>query len=473
VGLRASIVADMGAYPLGTYLPELTADMASGVYDLRAVEVTARCVVTDTTPVGSYRGAGRPEAAAMLERAMDLLAAELGLDPAEVRRRNLVAPDRFPHRTVTDVTYDTGDYPAALARARELAGYDALRSEQADRREAGDPRLLGIGISTYVEITGWDSEFGQVSVEPDGSVTVLSGTSPHGQGHETAFAQIAASLLGVPMTSVRVIHSDTAVVPRGEGTMGSRSLQLGGSAVFRAGEAVVTKARRLAASLLEAGVEDVALLDTDADGDAARVGVVGAPDRSFTWAELAAVAEDPARRPDGFEHGLSAQSDFDMGKRNTFPFGAHVAVVEVDAETGEIRLLRHVAVDDAGRIVNPLLVRGQVHGGIAQGAAQALFEEVIFDEQGTPMTGSLMAYAMPSAADLPSFETTNTETPTPLNPLGAKGIGEAATVGSTPAIQSAVIDAVSHLGVRHLDMPLTPERVWRAIRGARAVDAGG
>jgi carbon-monoxide dehydrogenase large subunit len=467
LGLRANVLADMGAYPIGTYLPDLTADMASGVYDLRAVDLTARCAVTNTTPVGSYRGAGRPEAAAMLERAMDLVAAELGMDPAEVRRRNLVPPDAFPHTTATGVTYDTGDYPAALDRVLAASGYARLRAEQAERRRRADPRLVGIGVSTYVEVTAWGSEYGRVSVAADGSVTVLTGTAPHGQGHETAFAQIASGVLGVPMGSVRVLHSDTGVVPRGEGTMGSRSLQLGGSAVFRAGEAVVDKARRIAARMLEAGVEDVALLDPGVhsveDGEA-RIGVVGAPDRSFSWAELAAAAErEPA---DGGAPGLWGENDFDMRKRHTFPFGAHVAVVEVDAETGAVRLLRHVAVDDAGRIVNPLLVRGQVHGGIAQGAAQALYEEVAFDEHGSPLTGSLMAYAMPSAADLPSFETTNTETPTPLNPLGAKGIGEAATVGSTPAIQSAVIDAVSHLGVRHIDMPLTPERVWRAIRDA-------
>ena len=323
---------------------------------------------------------------------------------------------------------------------------------------------LGIGTSCYVEITalGMGSEFGSVEVHPDGSLTVLTGTSPHGQGHATAFAQIVADMLNVPFEAVTVVHSDTAVVPRGQGTMGSRSAQVGGSAVLRAGEGVVGKARRLAAHLLEAGVDDVVLLEEG------RIGIVGAPEHAFSWAELAEAAADPARVPEGMETGLAAEGDFSQSPEGTFPFGAHVAVVEVDTETGHTRLLRHIAVDDCGRILNPLLVEGQVHGGLAQGIAQALYEEVLYDEEGNPLTGSLMSYEMPSAAELPAYETAHTETPTPLNPLGAKGIGESATIGSTPAVQNAVIDAVSHLGVRHIDMPLTPERVWRAIREATA-----
>jgi carbon-monoxide dehydrogenase large subunit len=305
------------------------------------------------------------------------------------------------------------------------------------------------------------SEFGSVEVREDGMVTVLTGTSPHGQGHATAFAQIVGDALRVPFDSVTVVHSDTAVVPRGEGTMGSRSAQVGGSAILRASEGVVDRARAVAAHLLEAAVEDVMLFD---DG---RIGIAGAPDRSLSWAEVARAAADPTGLPEGLDPGLSSDADFGQDSGGSYPFGAHVAVVEVDIETGWVRLVRHVAVDDCGRILNPLLVEGQVQGGCAQGIAQALYEEVLYDEDGNPLTGSLMAYEMPSAAELPSFETAHTVTPTPLNPLGAKGIGESATIGSTPAVQNAVVDAVSHLGVRHIDMPLTPERVWRAIRSQR------
>jgi carbon-monoxide dehydrogenase large subunit len=459
VGLKVQVVADMGAYPMGTYLPQLTRKMACGVYAIKRVDFHAHSVVTNTTPVDSYRGAGRPEATALIERAMDLLASELEMDPAEIRRRNFIPKDAFPVVTVTGGTYDSGDYQRALDEALGRVGYDELRREQAERRARGDAKLLGIGLSTYVEVTGWGSEFGSVEVEPDGSVVVLTGVSPHGQGHETAFAQLASGLLKVPFERVTVRHSDTSLMPKGDGTMGSRSLQLGGSAMWRAGEEVVEKARRIAAHLLEASVDDVEL---SPDG---RIGIVGAPNRSYSWAELATLAADPSQLPEGIEPGLHATHEFDGGG-NTYPFGAHVAVVEVDADTGKVEALRHVAVDDCGRIINPMLVEGQQHGGIAQGMAQALFEEVVFDESGTPLTGTLMSYEFPSAADLPSFETSNIETPSPRNPLGAKGIGESGTVGSTPAVQNAVIDAVSHLGVRHIDMPLTPERVWRAIREA-------
>ncbi len=459
VGLRVRVLADMGAYPGGTYLPWLTRLMACGPYRIPRVDFHHDCVVTNTTPVGAYRGAGRPEATAMLERAMDLVAAELDLDPAEVRRRNLIGPDEFPHETASGATYDVGAYEGALDAALRLAGYQELRTEQAARRLSGDRTLLGIGVSTYVEITGWGSEFGSVEVDGEGNVTVLSGLSPHGQGHETSLAQIASGLLGLPMERVRVLHSDTALLPSGGGTMGSRSLQKGGSAVYRAGEDVREQARRMAAHLLEAHVDDVAQSEDGRPG----FHLAGAPDRFVPWPDVAAAAADAERLPEGIEPGLAARVDFE-NEGNTFPFGSHVAVVEVDAETGFVRLLRHVAVDDCGRILNPMLVDGQVHGGVAQGAAQALFEEVRFDEDGNPLTGSLMAYEMPSAAELPNVEIFHTETPTPLNPLGAKGIGEAGSIGSTPAVQSAVIDALSHLGVRHLDMPLTPERVWRAIR---------
>ncbi len=462
-GLRVRLVADMGAYPVGDYLPRLTHLMAPGVYRIPRVDYEARCVVTNTTPLSAYRGAGRPEAAALIERAMDLLAGELGLDPVEVRRRNLIPADAFPFTTATGAVYDSGDYGRVLDAVLELAGYEGLRREQAERRARGDRRALGIGISSYVEITGWGNEFGSVVVHPDGTATARSGVMPQGQGHETAFAQIVAETVGIPMERVRVVVGDTAEVPWGNWTGGSRSLQVGVSAVARAGEEVAEKARQLAAFALEVNPEDLVRAD---DGGFAPVGV---PGRGVSLGELAAMAEDPGRLPEGMAPGLGAEADFRMEGR-TYPFGAHVAVVEVDLETGDARLVRHVAVDDCGRMVNPMLVDGQVQGGIAQGAAQALYEGVAYDEEGTPMTGTLMAYAMPSAADLPSFENAHTETPTPLNPLGAKGIGESATIGSTPAVQNAVVDALAHLGVRHLDMPLTPERVWRAIQDAAGRD---
>ena len=431
--------------------------MGSGVYRIPRIAFRSMAVVTNTTPTGPYRGAGRPEAAALLERAMDLLAAELDLDPAELRRRNFIPPGEFPYRTPTGATYDSGDYAAALDRALELAGYDRLRAEQAARRGAGDRRLLGIGISSYAEISGVGGEFGAVSVEPDATVTVTTGTSPHGQGHETVFAQIAASVLGVPFESVRVVHSDTAVVPRGVGTFGSRSGQLGGSAVFRAGEAVVARARELAAHLLEASVDDIVRLD---DG---RFGVAGVPARALSWADLAAASADGAARPGGTDGGLRATHDFEQ--EATFPFGAHVAVVEIDADTGAVTLLRLVAVDDCGTVLNPTIVEGQIHGGLAQGVAQALYEAVMYDTDGNPLTSTLADYAVPGPTELPNWETAHTVTATPHNPLGAKGVGESGTTGSTPAVQNAVVDALRPYGVRHLDMPLTPERVWRAMAG--------
>jgi aerobic carbon-monoxide dehydrogenase large subunit len=460
-GLRARLVADGGAYP-GEATPNVSSTrfMASGVYRIARVEVAWRCAATNTTPVAAYRGAGRPEATAMIERAVDLLAGRLRLDPAELRRRNLIPARAFPYTTATKARYDSGDYEGALDRVLEAAGYDALRAEQAGRRERGEVVQLGIGLSSYVEVTGFGSEYGAVVVEADGRVTARTGVSPHGQGHETAFAQLVGATLGVEAELVSVVHSDTAALPRGDGTMGSRSLQVGGSAVVQAATLVLEKARALTAHLLEAPAEDVALFPGEG------LGVAGAPSTALGWAELAAAAADPARRPAGMDAGLEAAVDFEP-ERSTFPFGAHLAVCEVDTETGLVRLLRHVAVDDAGLVVNPVLVEGQVHGGIAQGVAQALFEEVRYDEDGNCLNGNLATYAMPAAADLPAFETIRTQTPTPLNPLGAKGIGESGTVGATPAVQNAVVDALAHLGVTHIDMPLTPERVWRAIRAAR------
>jgi carbon-monoxide dehydrogenase large subunit len=460
-GLKARIVADCGAYPGdAAEMPELTGLMLSGVYAIPKVDYQHRCVVTNTTPIGAYRGAGRPEATALLERSLDLLAGELGLDPAEVRRRNFIAPEDFPHETVTGANYDSGRYEMALERVLEAAGYEELRAEQAARRERDDPTQIGIGMSTYVEWTGFGSELGTCTVDGDGKVTVTSGTSPHGQGHATTWTQLVSSELGVDPADVTIVQSDTKLVARGQGTMGSRSLQVGGTAVVNASREVLEKGKRIAAHLLEASPEDIEVFPGQG------LGVAGTPATAIPWSQLAATAEDPAKLPAGLEPGLAASHDFETPDA-TYPFGAHLAVVEVDLETGSTRYLRHVSVDDAGRIANPLLVAGQVHGGIAQGAAQALFEEIAYDEDGNNVNGSLASYCMPGAADVPSYETQRTETPTPRNPLGAKGIGEAGTIGATPAVHNAVIDAVAHLGVRHIDMPTTPQRVWRAIEEAR------
>lgn len=459
VGLKADVVSDGGAYPgIGAFLVIGTQTMAQGTYRVPKLHFQARCAVTNTTTTGAYRGAGRPEATQMLERTMDIAADELGIDPAELRRMNLLQPEDFPMVTQTGAAYDSGNYLRSLDLALEKADYTGLLAQQAKRRAEKSTKMLGIGLSTYVEITapfGLHVEYGAVEVEDDGTVVAKAGTSGHGQGHETAFSMLVSDVMGVPMDQVKFVQSDTDLVPRGAGTMGSRSLQTAGSAVYTAAGVVMDKARTLAAHLLEANVDDIV------KGDGV-LHVVGSPSQSLTWAELASAAKDPSKLPEGMEPGLSHELDFD-GQNATFPFGAHVAVVEVDSETGKVQLLRHVAVDDCGKILNPMLVKGQQHGGIAQGAAQALFEWVQYDESGNPITATLVDYSIPSAAELPSFETYNTETPTPRNPLGAKGIGESGTIGSTPAIQNAVVDALSHLGVRHIDMPTTPERVWKAI----------
>ena len=459
LGLRVFVIQDIGAYASeAATLPPLTGLMASGPYRIPRIDFHAVSVVTTTTPVGAYRGAGRPEATWLLERALDMLAAELGIDPAEIRRRNFIPAEAFPYRTPTGAHYDSGDPCRALDIVLRAAGYAELRREQAARVDRGETWQLGIGISSYVEVTGWGSEFASVAASEAGTFTVLTGTSPHGQGHETAWAQIVADTLGVPFGAITVRHSDTLLVPRGEGTMGSRSLQVGGSAVLRASVALLDKARRLAAHLLEMSESDVLRLD-------GRIGAGAAPELSLSWGELAAFAANPSSLPLGMEPGLRAQADFEM-EDSTYPFGVHVAVVEVDTETGQAKLVRHVAVDDCGRRINPMLVEGQIHGGIAQGAAQALFESFVYDEAGNPQTSSLATYAMPSAAEFPAFVTVPLVTPTDRNPLSAKGVGEGGTIGAGPAVQNAVIDALSHLGVRHIDMPMSPDRVWRAIRAA-------
>jgi carbon-monoxide dehydrogenase large subunit len=457
---RLDVVQDTGAYPrMSGFLPGMTRLMACGVYDIPYGEAACKVVVTNTTPVAAYRGAGRPEAAAAIERAVDLFAAEIGMDPAQVRRINLVPPDKFPYTTSVGALYDTGEYAAALDKVLDAAGYAGLRAEQARRREQGAPVQLGIGLAAYVEITAGNAAAGETArleVGEDGTATVFTGSSAHGQGHHTAWAMLVQDELGIPMDKITVIHGDTDVIPYGIGTYASRSLQLGGTAVHNAAVDVKEQARRLAADMLEASETDL-VLDTERGVWA----VQGDPASGLTWAQVAGHASRAGH------DGLVADAEF-KAERPTFPFGAHVAVAEVDVETGKARLIRHVTVDDAGTVVNPVLTEGQRHGGIAQGVAQAMLEEMVYDADGNPLTSTLVDYATITATELPSFELISSETPTTLNPLGVKGIGEAGTIGATPAVQNAVIDAVAHLGVRHIEMPTTPERVWAAINEARA-----
>lgn len=464
VGLDCEVLAAAGAYPaIGAILPMLTQMMAVGVYEIPKVRFDAKTVLTNNTTIGAYRGAGRPEATQLIERVLDVAADKVGVDPAEIRRINFMQPGTFPRTTITGANYDSGEYERSLDAALEASGYADLRAEQAARRASGAAKQIGIGVSAYVEVTapvGLHIEWGACEVNPDGSATVFAGTSVHGQGHLTAFAMLASDVLGIPMDKITLVNSDTSKVPRGAGTLGSRSLQTAGSAIHIASEGVLSRAKQIAAHLLEASPDDIVVGDGGLQ-------VAGVPSNAVSWVDLVAASNDPTKLPDGVEPGaLRHELDFD-GTDSTFPFGAHVSVVEVDTETGGVTMLRHVAVDDCGRILNPMLVRGQQHGGIAQGAAQALYEQVMYDADGNPITSNLMDYAIPSAAELCSFETSNTQTDSPRNPLGAKGIGESGTIGSTPAIQNAVIDAVSHLGVTHIDMPCTAARVWAAIQNAR------
>ena len=450
---RLDVLQDAGAYPrLSAVLPMFTRMMAPGVYDIPKVESRARVLVTNTTSTAAYRGAGRPEATAAVERAMDLFAAEIGMDAAEVRRRNLLQPDQFPLVTKGGAPYDSGEYEKALDAVLDASGYADLRAEQAARRERGDVVQLGIGVSVFVEITGGAAfkEDAAIEVHPDGTVTVLTGTSPHGQGHATSWAMLASEHLDIPIEKITVKHGDTDLIPRGAGTMGSRSLQTGGVAVYQAAGELVELAKQRAVDVLEASVDDLVV-------ERGAV-VVRGTDTSVALGDLAAREQ------------LRVDSTFDSGAPS-FPFGAHVAVVEVDVESGKAVVDRIVTVDDAGPVLNPLICEGQRHGGIAQGIAQALLEEVVYDEDGNPLTATFVDYGFPSAAELPSFTLLDMATPTHLNPLGVKGIGEAGTIGATPAVQSAVIDALSHLGVRHIDMPLTPLRVWEAIEAVRSEGA--
>jgi carbon-monoxide dehydrogenase large subunit len=454
---RLEILQDCGAYPkLGAILPSLTILMAPGPYAIPRAEAVATSVVTNTTPVGAYRGAGRPEATAAVERAIDLFAAEIGLDPADVRRKNLLPAFSEPHTTSFGATYDSGDYGAALEKALEAADYQGLRKEQMRRRAAGETVQLGIGLACYVEITGGGDEAGDphenatVEVHPDGSATILTGTSPHGQGHVTVWAMLASEELGIPVEAITVKWGDTDLVPEGGGTGGSRSLQQGGAAVQQASRELIGEARQRAARELEASPADLVF-----DTARSAFSVAGDPDVSVPLARLAETDRLVVRTV------FSAPGP-------TFPFGAHVAVTDVDTETGKVTLRRVVTVDDAGTVVNPLLAEGQRHGGIAQGAAQALLEEVVYDADGNPLTASFADYPFLSATEVPSFELADMATPTSYNPLGAKGIGEAGTIGSTPAVQNAVVDALAHLGVRHIDMPASPQRVWQALESAAA-----
>ncbi|MDH6709069.1 carbon-monoxide dehydrogenase large subunit [Kitasatospora sp. MAA19] len=448
---RLDVVQDAGAYPRTSTLAPVTCKMAPGVYNIPCVQAGFRYVVTNTTPVNKYRGAGRPEATAAIERAVDLFALEIGMDPAEVRRRNVIAADAFPFHTRTGARYDSGAYEAALDRVLEAADYPGLRAEQAARRDNGCVKLLGIGISVYVEMTGGGGETAKVTVDSRGRATVLTGSSAQGQGHHTAWSMLVEAELGIPIDQITVVHGDTDLIPKAVGTYSSRSLQLGGTAVHMAASEVRNQAQRHAAGLLGACVTDVAL-----DIGSGTWHVAGNPSRSLSWAQVVEqVGTD----------GISADVEFDSD-HPTFPFGAHLSVVEVDTETGTTTVLRHVTVDDAGPVLNPVLAEGQRHGGIAQGISQALFEEVRYDDDGNPLNATLVHYWPVTAADLPGFELETGETPTDVNPLGVKGIGESGTIGSTPAVQNAVIDAVAHLRVRHIDMPLTPSRVWAAIREA-------
>jgi aerobic carbon-monoxide dehydrogenase large subunit len=461
--LRVKLLQDAGAYPgIGAFLAVLTQMMSSGVYDIPKIEVDITSVVSNSTPIGPVRGAGRPEATQMIERAVDMYAAEIGMDPAELRRRNFIANDKFPIQTAAGATYDIGDYAGALDRALAHAGYEELRAEQERRRSDGANLLLGIGLSVYVEITNGigEGEFGAVEITEDGGAIVRTGSFSHGQGHETTFAQIVSQRTGIDVENIQVVAGDTDRVPRGTGTYGSKSTQIGGAAAGQASEILVDRAKQLAADALEASPEDMVL-----DLDTGSFHVTGSAQPSLGWAALAGRLHQDGRLAE-----LSAETDF-KPDTPTFPFGAHVAVVEVDTETGAVRLKRMIACDDAGTLINPMVADGQVHGGVAAGIAQALYEEVRYDSEGNPQHSNLVTYCIPTAAELPSFERIEMETPTPVNPLGAKGIGESGTIGATPAVHNAVIDALAHRGVRHLPMPANGETVWRALQEAKVAEA--
>ncbi len=478
-GLKVELLADMGAYLrlVTPGVPILGAFMFNAIYKFPAYHFACTNVFTNKTPTDAYRGAGRPEATYAIERLMDELAVEVGMDPLAVRELNWIKHDEFPFTTVAGLEYDTGNYEAATEKAKQLFGYDELRREQAERRERGDVVQLGIGVSTFTEMCGlapsrvlgalsyaaggW--EHASVRVLPSGKVEVVTGSSAHGQGHETAWSQIVADQLGVPFEDVEILHGDTQISPRGLDTYGSRSLTVGAIAVVKAAEKVVAKAKAIAAHLMECAEDD---LDFEAGSFTVR-----GTDKSTAMGDIAFAVFSAHNLPDGMEPSLDAEATFDPDNFS-FPHGTHLCAAEVDTETGAVKLRKYVCVDDVGAVVNPMIVEGQVHGGLAQGIAQALFEEAVHDESGTLTTGTFADYLLPSAADLPSFDVDRTETPSSTNPLGVKGVGEAGTIASTPAVVNAVVDAVRHFGVRDIAMPCTPMRVWTAIRTGRP-DAGG
>ena len=468
LAVKMRLIADIGAYEmvLTAAIPTLVAFMISGVYDIPAVRCDLTEVFTNKMPTDAYRGAGRPEGIYFLERGMDMLAAELGLDPAEARRRNFIQPDQFPYTTAGGMTYDSGEYERTLDRALENAGWERMKAERAAARAEG--RLVGLGLSFYTEICGFGPsaamptvglwEHAGVSVERDGKVRATTGASSHGQGHETTFAQMLADDLGVPMDDITIVHGDTAQVREGTGTFGSRSQVVGGTALLLASGKVKEKMRRFAAQMLETQPGDLGFRD-------GMIGPAGREETGVPFAEVAGFAYIPLPLPPDTEPGLSEEAFWEP-EGFTWPFGCYISQVEIDRETGELRLQRFVGVDDCGNVVNPLIVAGQIHGGIAQGVGQALTEEAVYDgTSGQLLTGSFMDYAIPRARDFPRFELDHTVTPSPLNPLGVKGIGEAGTIGSTPSIVAAAADA---LGVRHIDMMLRPEKLWRAIREGSA-----
>jgi aerobic carbon-monoxide dehydrogenase large subunit len=474
-GLRVVNHANMGAH-LSTAAPGvptwLFALIVPGCYTIPNYACDVYGAVTNTTPTDAYRGAGRPEAAFLIERMVDLLAQELQMDPVEVRRKNFIPADAFPYTTAGTLTYDSGDYDKTLDLALQMVNYQGFRQQQAEARQHG--KHLGIGLSTYVEVCGlapskaagamgfqgglWEPA--TVRLLATGKAFVLTGTSPHGQGEETTFAQLVSEELGLPVEDIEVIHGDTNAIPMGWGTYGSRTTAVGGTAIFKATQKVIEKAKKLAAHLLEANPDDI-------EHDHGTYSVKGSPAKAKTIQEVALMANLAWNMPEGMEPGLE-ESSFHDPTNFTYPFGAHVCVVEVDDETGEVKILRYVAVDDIGKVINPMIVDGQVHGGVAQGLGQALYEHAIYDENGNLLTGSMLDYVVPHAMQIPHIETARTETPCPHNLTGVKGVGETGTIASSQALVNAVCDALAPLGIKHIDMPLTPERVWRAIQVARS-----
>jgi len=469
LGLKLRLIADIGAYNmlLTAAIPTLTMLMANATYNIPAIRVMLTEVFTNKTPTDAYRGAGRPEATYFVERAMDMLARELKMDPAEVRRKNFIQPYQFPFATQMGAVYDSGDYERCMNLALKNAKWDELKAERDAARATG--RLVGIGMAMYVEVCGlgpssslptggW--EHSGVTIERDGRISATTGASPHGQGNETTFGQMLADQFGVPLEHVTILHGDTSIVKQGIGTFGSRSQAVGGTALHLAGGKVKAKMAKFAAALMEANEDDLVF-------ENGRVFVKGAPASGKSFAEVAAYAYVPVPLPPGLEPGLSDEAFFEPAN-NTYPFGCHISMIEIDRDTGEPKLLKLIAVDDAGNLINPLIVEGQIHGGLAQGIGQAMIEEVVYNSDGQLVTGSFMDYAIPRATDFPRFELDNTVTPTPVNPLGAKGVGEAGTLGSTPCIVAAAVDALSEFGVKHIDMMLRPEKLWRIIQGGRS-----